>query len=955
MVTENAKLSGHNDEDDFVDDQLDFSELEERFQVPFEEGFDAWIVVDGLPIVGEEKKNALLKLVSKLFGKRGTIKTSGPFMPMEEVNSKQMSQGFLFLEYENPQQANRAIQELNDHPLDKRHTLKVNLFTDVEKYANVPDEFEPPQEEPYFEQEHLRSWLADYQGRDQFAMYKGDDVLVAWNRKNKSPESVVNRPNWTERFIQWSPLGTFLVSIHSQGLQIWGGPSWKRIHRFAHPGINLVDFSPKERYVVTWSDEPLRLPPANHPARANLPFSEDDEGKQLFIWDVQTGAILRSFPTPAHEVSKGVAQKISWPLMKWSIEEKYFARVTPGQQLSIYEAPGMGLLDRKSIKIESIVDFEWIPAETQEAAKTGQQILAYWTPEVGNQPARVSLMTVPNKEVVRTKNLFQVSNCKFHWQSAGQFLCVNVGRHTKTKKKTFSNLEIFRLTEKNIPVEVVELKEDAIAFAWEPKGDRFVLITSNDPNFGSQGVAGRTILSFYALEKGKGAAGAFKCIRSIDNKKTCNSIFWSPIGRFVLVATLGCPTVYGLEFWDCDLDGEKRESEKEHNANLTLMNQGEHFGITDIEWDPSGRYIATSSSNWIHAMENGFKLWDFRGTLLFEQPFERFKQFLWRPRPQSLLSKEAQKKVRKNLRDYSRIFDEEDAQAASMANTELVEQHRKMLADWRAFRAQKEAELRDLGLFGEQKEDSKDEVIEMIVEELIDETEEVVKIILHPASAGTGKDFHLRPTHHYFCKTMNNATTLDRGFRVYQQKKKKKSIAIPEITFDAEERCNFLTGFRKRKLERQAKAKEEIEKELKRGKIELRRKAREERKAQLDENISQIKNKIGLQSNEISFEEQEYEEWNGFDNLKDTTPIESERTWKNEYDNGEGEHTTVTVIEGIGEEYKVDHPLRNYTTGCSASSSKLESKTTKKTYAPKTKKRFRYASKTERQALRKKR
>jgi hypothetical protein len=44
------------------------------------------------------------------------------------------------------------------------------------------------------------------------------------------------------------------------------------------------------------------------------------------------------------------------------------------------------------------------------------------------------------------------------------------------------------------------------AFAWEPKGDRFALITTSDPNFG-QTVPGSTIkttLGFYALDVRKG-------------------------------------------------------------------------------------------------------------------------------------------------------------------------------------------------------------------------------------------------------------------------------------------------------------------------------------------------------------------------------------------------------------------------------------------------------------------
>ncbi len=45
------------------------------------------------------------------------------------------------------------------------------------------------------------------------------------------------------------------------------------------------------------------------------------------------------------------------------------------------------------------MDFEWSPKD---------HILSYWTPEEGNNPARVTLMSIPSKEIIRTKNLFSV-------------------------------------------------------------------------------------------------------------------------------------------------------------------------------------------------------------------------------------------------------------------------------------------------------------------------------------------------------------------------------------------------------------------------------------------------------------------------------------------------------------------------------------------------------------------
>ena len=42
-----------------------------------------------------------------------------------------------------------------------------------------------------------------------------------------------------------------------------------------------------------------------------------------------------------------------------------------------------------------------------------------------------------------------------------------------------------------------------VTFAWEPNGERFVVITTNDPNYGQPGVSSRTKVSFYYLEKPK--------------------------------------------------------------------------------------------------------------------------------------------------------------------------------------------------------------------------------------------------------------------------------------------------------------------------------------------------------------------------------------------------------------------------------------------------------------------
>ena len=97
----------------------------------------------------------------------------------------------------------------------------------------------------------------------------------------------------------------------------------------------------------------------------------------------------------------------------------------------------------------------------------------------GNVPARISLIQLPSRNEVRSKNLFNVSDVKMFWQSQGDYFAVKVDHHTKSKKSTYSGFELFRLREPMCPMEVLALpdkSEKIVAFAWEPNGHRFAII-----------------------------------------------------------------------------------------------------------------------------------------------------------------------------------------------------------------------------------------------------------------------------------------------------------------------------------------------------------------------------------------------------------------------------------------------------------------------------------------------
>ena len=51
---------------------------------------------------------------------------------------------------------------------------------------------------------------------------------------------VYQRTFCTESFVQWSPHGSYLATLHRQGVAIWGGSSFARMHRYSHPGVSTA-------------------------------------------------------------------------------------------------------------------------------------------------------------------------------------------------------------------------------------------------------------------------------------------------------------------------------------------------------------------------------------------------------------------------------------------------------------------------------------------------------------------------------------------------------------------------------------------------------------------------------------------------------------------------------------------------------------------------------------------
>ncbi|CAI5714178.1 unnamed protein product [Peronospora farinosa] len=596
--------------DEEAEDEVTIKANEEE---DFCNDFSMAVVVGGLPVVDESKHGKLLNVVKKIFGQVGAVVDI--HMPFDDSGK---TTGFAFVEYEQEAHAKDAVRTINNFALDKRHTMIVNKYEDIERYEKTTTEFVAPNVEKLVEPKNLQTWLMDPARRDMFVLRHGSETEIFWSDKGEiefvyaGDREKTNGKQWCSQYVLWSPQGTYLATFHPQGIALWGGDKYEKVGRFAHKNVTRAVFSPHENYLIT--------------------VSETEQDSAIIIWDVKTSKMLRAFPAGKPTGAKNeVVQGLMTPF-KWSAGDKYVAR-RGNDVISIYELPSMKLLEKKSLRAEGVHDFFWSPTDL---------ILAYWAPEGNNVPARVSLVELPSRREVRQKNLFNVSDCKLHWHPNGTFLCVKVTRHSKSKKTMFTNFELFRLQEQLVPVEMLEIKDNIVAFAWEPKGTRFATVHGE----GQQ----RLSVSFYDMDGENKSTKEVTLLYTLKDK-ACSHLYWSPLGNNIVLAGLG--EINGqLEFWDAT-----------EQQSITVQ---EHFKCTHVEWDPSGRVVATAvcqpldNSYYKFTMDNGYTLWTFQGKQLLEEKKESFYQFLWRPRPRTLLSDAEYKKVVKNLKKYEKRFDQMD-------------------------------------------------------------------------------------------------------------------------------------------------------------------------------------------------------------------------------------------------------------------------------------------------------
>lgn len=122
-----------------------------------------------------------------------------------------------------------------------------------------------------------------------------------------------------------------------------------------------------------------------------------------------------------------------------------------------------------------------------------------------------------------------------------------------------------------------------------------------------------------------------------------------------------------------------------------IMGKEEHQQCNVVQWDPTGRTVATAKviprvteANTRDRVQNGYRLYSFTGDIIHGEDLEICFQFLWRPRPVDIISDAVRAEVDSSLSQWIGKYTGEDKIRRNARRCRELLEKRDRILDWRA-------------------------------------------------------------------------------------------------------------------------------------------------------------------------------------------------------------------------------------------------------------------------------
>ncbi|XP_051164152.1 eukaryotic translation initiation factor 2A [Leptopilina boulardi] len=363
----------------------------------------------------------------------------------------------------------------------------------------------------------------------------------------------------------FSPDGRYFAWANGIYVQIALCETWKVIAKIPRPKVCSIQFSPQGNYIMTW--EPFIATPSNPQGSPNL-----------YIWKSENGDLVKSFIQ---------RKQIDWE-PQWSSDEKIFGMLVNNDVL-LYEDVNFEKIVHR-INLSKIGKFSIAPGPAP------YHVLCYMPGKPG-QASMGQLFQYPKFEstqAIARKSFFQSDRVDIYWNQKGTNVLLMAS--TEVDKTSYYGKQTLHYLDTKGETALVSLsKEGPIhAVEWSPKNSEFCVI--------------------YGFMPSKATLFNLKCESVFEfGVKHRNSIYYNPQGNMLLLSGFG--NLQGsIEVWDMN--------------NRKLIASTEAPDTTLLQWSPNGENFMTATTAPRLRVGNGYKIWHYTGTLLYER-FWNKQDELW--------------------------------------------------------------------------------------------------------------------------------------------------------------------------------------------------------------------------------------------------------------------------------------------------------------------------------------
>lgn len=378
----------------------------------------------------------------------------------------------------------------------------------------------------------------------------------------------------------FNPAGDQMAWANGSGVMLstLKGGQWTRPVTLDHPRASFLRFSPRGSFLATW--EVFAVKQGQNPE------------PNLHIWDSRTGGKLGSF----------IQKKVAFWAPQWSKDEALCCLRSPNGEVNFYRGTNFEAVDKR-LSLAKIEFFSFSPYSVSSYP------IIVFVPGQKGAPGFGKLFSYPNfnveKDVIAHKSFFQCDRMDAAWSHCGKYaLLVTTAEVDKTGASYYGKQQLHFMSAEGDTCKVELAKEGPIySHKWNPAEPLFCVV--------------------YGYMPARATLYNHKCDKVFDfGTGSRNMALFNPQGNILMLGGFG--NLRGTtEMWAVK---EKKE-----------ICKFEAPDSTDIKWSPDGKLLMTSTCAPRLRQGNGFKVWHYTGSLLYENmlqlPSEELWEVTWRNAP----------------------------------------------------------------------------------------------------------------------------------------------------------------------------------------------------------------------------------------------------------------------------------------------------------------------------------